>query len=62
MCGRYHLGVRTFGPFIVEGLEAWDHRGSNLPRRHNDSAGQELLVIRENHKTGERPLGLLKWD
>jgi putative SOS response-associated peptidase YedK len=34
---------------------------SNSQRRWDGAAGQELLVIRENHKTGERSLDLLRW-
>jgi putative SOS response-associated peptidase YedK len=30
-------------------------------RRYNAAPSQELLVIRQNHKTGERSLDLLKW-
>jgi putative SOS response-associated peptidase YedK len=33
----------------------------NVPRRYNAAPSQELLVIRQNHKTGERSLDLLKW-
>jgi putative SOS response-associated peptidase YedK len=61
MCGRI---IQASGPLslaIVDGLEARDDRGSNLPRRYNGAPGQELLVIRENHKTRERSLDLLKW-
>ena len=32
-----------------------------LPPRYNAAPSQELLVIRENHKTGERSLDLIKW-
>ena len=38
-----------------------DSRLSNYPRRWNGAPSQELLVIRENHKTGERSLDLLWW-
>ena len=33
----------------------------NYPRRWNGAPSQELLVIRENHKTNERSLHLLRW-
>jgi putative SOS response-associated peptidase YedK len=33
----------------------------NVPPRYNGAPSQELLVIRENHKTGERSLDLIKW-
>jgi putative SOS response-associated peptidase YedK len=32
-----------------------------FPRRYTAAPSQELLVIRENQKTGERLLDLLKW-
>ena len=32
-----------------------------MPPRYNAAPSQELLVIRQNHKTGERSLDLLKW-
>ena len=33
----------------------------NIPPRYNGALSQELLVIRQNHKTGERSLDLIKW-
>jgi putative SOS response-associated peptidase YedK len=33
----------------------------NIPPRYNAAPSQELLVIRQNHKTGERSLDLIKW-
>ena len=33
----------------------------NVQPRYNAAPSQELLVIRENHKTGERSLDLIKW-
>jgi putative SOS response-associated peptidase YedK len=33
----------------------------NIRPRYNAARSQELLVIRENHKTGERSLDLIKW-
>jgi putative SOS response-associated peptidase YedK len=33
----------------------------NIRRRYNAAPSQELLVIRENRKTGERSLDLIKW-
>jgi len=47
MCGRV---VQTSGPL-------W----GNVPRRYNAAPSQELLIIRQNHKTGERSLNLFKW-
>jgi putative SOS response-associated peptidase YedK len=36
-------------------------RLTNVPRRYNAAPSQELLVIRQNPKTGERSLDFLKW-
>jgi putative SOS response-associated peptidase YedK len=61
MCGRV---VQSSGPLrlaIVDGLDVSDSRLGNVPRRYNAAPSQELLVIRQNHKTGERSLDLLKW-
>ena len=61
MCGRV---IQSSGPLrlaIVEGLDVSDSRLGNVPRRYNAAPSQELLAIRENHKTGERSLDLLKW-
>jgi putative SOS response-associated peptidase YedK len=33
----------------------------NVPPRYNAAPSQELLVIRQNQKTGERSLDLIKW-
>jgi putative SOS response-associated peptidase YedK len=61
MCGRV---VQSSGPLrlaIVEGLNVSDSRMGNVLPRYNAAPSQELLVIRQNHKTGERSLDLLKW-
>ena len=61
MCGRV---VQKSGPLrlsIVEGLDVSDNRMGNVPPRYNAAPSQELLVIRQNHKTGERSLDLLRW-
>ena len=61
MCGRV---VQVSDPIrlsIVDGLGVRETRLSNYPRRWNAAPSQELLVIRENHNTGERSLDLLKW-
>jgi putative SOS response-associated peptidase YedK len=61
MCGRI---IQSSGPLrlaIVDGLEVSDSRLGNVPRRYNAAPSQELLVIRQNHKTGERSFDLLKW-
>jgi putative SOS response-associated peptidase YedK len=46
---------------IVEGLDVRDHCLDNYPRRYNGAPSQDLLVIRENHKSDERTLGPLRW-
>jgi putative SOS response-associated peptidase YedK len=61
MCG---LVIQSSGPLrlaLVEGLDARDSRLSNYPRRWNGAPSQEMLVIRQNHKAGERSLDLLRW-
>jgi putative SOS response-associated peptidase YedK len=61
MCGRV---IQSSGPLrlgIVEGLDVSDNRMGNIRPRYNAAPSQELLVIRQNHKTGERSLDLLKW-
>jgi putative SOS response-associated peptidase YedK len=61
MCGRI---VQANGPVryrLVEGLDVPDNRLSNIPRRYNGAPSQELLVIRQNHKSGDYSLDLLKW-
>ena len=61
MCGRV---IQSSGPLrlaIVDGLDVSDSRMGNVPPRYNAAPSQELLVIRQNHKTGERSLDLIKW-
>ena len=61
MCGRV---IQKSGPLrlaIVEGLDVSDSRLGDVPPRYNAAPSQELLVIRHNHKTGERSLDLIKW-
>jgi putative SOS response-associated peptidase YedK len=61
MCGRV---VQKSGPLrlaIVEGLDVSNSRMGNVPPRYNAAPSQELLVIRQNHRTGERSLNLIKW-
>jgi putative SOS response-associated peptidase YedK len=61
MCGRV---IQASGPLrraIVEGLDVRDSRLTNIPRRFNAAPSQELLIIRQNHKTIERSLDLLRW-
>jgi hypothetical protein len=60
MCGRI---IQASGAMlaIVDGFNLRDHRLDNFPCRYNGAPSQELLVIRENHKTGERTLEPLRW-
>jgi len=61
MCGRV---IQAKGPIkyaLVDGLNVRDSRLDNYPRRWNACPSQDLLVIRQNPKTGERSLDLLKW-
>jgi putative SOS response-associated peptidase YedK len=61
MCGRV---IQSSGPLrlaIVDGLNVSDNRMGNVPPRYNAAPSQELLIIRQNHKTRERSLDLLKW-
>jgi putative SOS response-associated peptidase YedK len=61
MCGRV---IQRSGPLhlaIVEGLDVSDTRMRNVRPRYNAAPTQELLVIRQNHKTGERSLDLINW-
>jgi putative SOS response-associated peptidase YedK len=61
MCGRI---TQSSGPLrlaIVEGLNVSDSRMGNVRPRYNAAPSQELLVIRQNHKTGERSLDLIRW-
>ena len=61
MCGRV---IQSSGPLrlaIVEGLDVSDSRLGKVARRYNAAPRQELLVIRENHRTAERSLDLIKW-
>ena len=44
----------------VEGLDVRDTRMTNVRPRYNAAPSQELLVVRQNHKTGERSLDLIR--
>jgi putative SOS response-associated peptidase YedK len=60
----YGRVVQSSGPLrltIVDGLDVSDGRLGNVPRRYNAAPSQELLVIRQKHKAGERSLALIKW-
>jgi putative SOS response-associated peptidase YedK len=61
MCGRV---IQSSGPLrlaIVDGLNVSDSRMGNVRPRCNAAPSQELLIIRQNHKTGERSLDVIKW-
>jgi len=45
----------------VDGLDVSENRMGNIGPRYNAAPSQELLIIRQNHKTGERSLDLIKW-
>lgn len=61
MCGRIIQSSKPLRLAIVEGLDVSDSRMANVRPRYNAAPSQELLVIRQNHKTGERSLDLIKW-
>jgi putative SOS response-associated peptidase YedK len=61
MCGRVIQSSRPLRLAIVERLNISDSRMGNIRPRYNAAPSQELLVIRENHKTGERSLDPIKW-
>ena len=61
MCGRIIQSSSPLHLAIVDGLEVSDSRIGNIRPRYNAAPSQELLVIRENRKTGERSLDLIKW-
>jgi len=61
MCGRIIQASVPLRYQLVDGLDVPDCRLSNIPRRYSGAPSQELLVIRQNHQTGERSLDLLKW-
>jgi len=61
MSGRV---IQSSGPLrlaIVDGLNVSDSSMGNVRSRYNAAPSQELLVIRQNHKTGERSLDMIKW-
>jgi putative SOS response-associated peptidase YedK len=59
MCGRVVQASDPLRLAIVEGLNVPDSRAK--PPSYNAAPSQLLYVIRENHDTGERVLGLLRW-
>jgi putative SOS response-associated peptidase YedK len=61
MCGRFVQSSSPLRLAIVDGVEVSDSRMGNVRPRYNAAPSQDLLVIRENHKTGERSLDLIRW-
>jgi putative SOS response-associated peptidase YedK len=61
MCGRIIQKSSPLRLAVVEGLDVSDSRMGNIPPRYNAAPSQELLVIRQNHKTGERSPDAIKW-
>jgi putative SOS response-associated peptidase YedK len=61
MCGRVIQSSEPVRLAVVDGLDVIDRRFENIAPRYNAAPNQELLVIRQNHKTGERSLDLIKW-
>jgi len=61
VCGRIFQSSEPLRLAIVEGLNAPDTRFSGLKPRYNGAPSRELLVIRENHESGQRSLDLLRW-
>jgi putative SOS response-associated peptidase YedK len=51
MCGRI---IQLFGWPIVDGFDVSDSRMGNVRPRYNAAPSQELLVIRQNRRTGRR--------
>ena len=58
MCGRVVQASDPLRPAILEGLNAPSSR--EKPPSYNVAPSQLLYLIRENHDTGERVLGLLR--
>jgi putative SOS response-associated peptidase YedK len=61
MCGRVIQSSEPLRLAIVDGLDVTDRRMDNIGPRYNAAPSQELLIIRQNHKTGARSLDLIKW-
>ena len=59
MCGRVVQASEPLRYAFVDGLSLPDSR--TRPPSYNVAPSQELYVIRQNHKTGERTLDLLRW-
>jgi putative SOS response-associated peptidase YedK len=61
MCGRIIQAAGPLRYLFVQGLDVRDNRLDNAPRRFNAAPGQDILAIRQNHRTGEVSLDLLRW-
>ena len=61
MCGRVIQSSAPLRLAIVDGLNVSDSRVANTRPRYNAAPSQELFVIRQNHKTGERSLDPVRW-
>jgi putative SOS response-associated peptidase YedK len=61
MCGRISQASGPIRLAIVDGLNVVDSRYANMPPRYNGAPSQDILVIWQNHETGERSLDPLKW-
>jgi putative SOS response-associated peptidase YedK len=67
MCGRVVQSSSPLRYAFVDGMNVRDSRVSNYPPRWNAAPGQELLVIRRNHATGQvlldplPPLQYARW-
>ena len=61
MCGRVIQSSAPLRLAIVDGLNVSDSRVVNTRPRYNAAPSQELFVIRQNHKTGERSLDPVRW-
>jgi putative SOS response-associated peptidase YedK len=59
MCGRVVQASEPLRYAFVDGLSVPDSRAR--PPSYNVAPSQELYVIRQNHKTGECTLDLLRW-
>jgi putative SOS response-associated peptidase YedK len=61
VCGRIVQSSDALRFLIVDGVDVSDSRMRQVRPRFNGAPEQELLVIRENLKTGKRSLDLLRW-
>jgi putative SOS response-associated peptidase YedK len=60
MCGRIIQSSGALRLAIVDDLDVSDSRMGNIRPGYNAAPSQELLVIRQNQKTGERSLDLIR--